>query len=52
MKHTIKNSLFALGLAFIAIILTLTIARAFPSGWRVPFYNDGRAMISNGPGEG
>jgi murein DD-endopeptidase MepM/ murein hydrolase activator NlpD len=52
MKQVINNSLVALGLAFIAATLTLGIVKAFPSGWRVPFYNDGRAMISNGPGEG
>jgi murein DD-endopeptidase MepM/ murein hydrolase activator NlpD len=24
----------------------------FPTGWRIPFYNDGRARITAGPGEG
>lgn len=28
------------------------VGYAFPTGWRILFYNDGRARISNGPGEG
>lgn len=29
-----------------------SVRSPFPTGWRIPFYNDGRARITAGPGEG
>lgn len=50
-KRTVRAaSIFII--ASIATFAFVTIVWAFPSGWRIPSYNDGRAMISNGPGEG
>lgn len=34
------------------MIALVTLVWAFPAGWRIPFYNDGRARVTNGPGEG
>lgn len=57
----LKPALILTFLAFeISVLVTAAWAVAnphpvpspFPSGWRLPFYNDGRARITAGPGQG
>lgn len=60
MKRVLLKSFIMLGSLVLEATVLVTVAFGgfnsqtiqFPTGWRIPFYNDGRAMISNGPGEG
>jgi hypothetical protein len=46
MKRHLRKCAAVLVATFL-LMVTPTIVRAFPNGWLLPFYNDGRAMISS-----
>lgn len=52
----VRRIAISIAMALLASLVVFVLAAyafptAFPTGWRIPFYNDGRALISNGPGE-
>jgi hypothetical protein len=52
MKRILHRFILAITFAFLATGVFVGLVRAYPSGWLLPMYNEGRAVISNGPGEG
>ncbi len=52
MKHRIIKITALLALLAVEVLVFTTAVYAYPSGWLLPMYNDGRAVISDGPGEG